>query len=82
MMRFLLVYELVPEETRFYLLDVEDEETQSKLMGCHKNIGNTVGCDVDLDDWLSLYLEGKKHEDLSVPLQIDGRILIHSGFLL
>ncbi len=85
-MKILLVWELVPEDTKFYLLDVSEEEAK-KIEACHGWLINSVNWNNNLENlnWLSEYLVGKdpleRVEGEGFRLgQVD--LIVQSGFFL
>jgi hypothetical protein len=75
-MKTLIVYELVPEQTKFFLVD----EDASRLNGCFEN---TVGCEKKFSkavrDEVSL---GAWGNEVQLPLTLTDTIVVHCGFML
>lgn len=69
-MNILLIYEIVPDETRFYYLENVDKETAEKLMKCNDNLAGQVGCEPLVENWLPMFLEDQKQ--IAVPFQVSG----------
>jgi hypothetical protein len=87
MTKVLLVYEMVPEETLIYLLDVEDADLKW-MKKCHRHFLNSKMSAVSEKACakLSVYLEDKPkldHKNDKDPIDIKGYdLLIVSGFIL
>jgi len=82
-MKVLVIYELIPEETKVYLLDVEGKDL-AKVKKAHGVYGNNVGNDKPAL-WLSEFLEGKPELKIErgKPFEIEGiELVVHSGFVL
>ena len=86
MKNVLVIYELIPEDTKIYLLQV-DKKTHDRVVACAGKYTNTSGLSKRDDDnlnWLSEYLE--KHgesEETAKPLLISGDYtVVHTGFVL
>ena len=74
-----IVYEMVPEETRVFKLTVSPEDFE-KIVACHERYTNADGVEeLFLDD----YLTDKKPVPSKEPLDIrDADTLVVSGFIL
>lgn len=82
-MKVLVIYELVPEETKVYLLDVEGKDL-AKVKKAHGVYGNHVGNDKPAL-WLNNFLEGKQELEIKrgKPFDVEGvELVVHSGFIL
>lgn len=85
-MKILLVYELVPETTKFYTLEVSDADWEW-MKTTH---GHCLNCEMpdDIADAcikLSEYLEPLKPMELEGPITLLGKgfdYMLHTGFLL
>ena len=91
-MQVILVYEMPPEKTQVYALDVSSEDL-IKLRKCHDNFANLVGTSDDVEDllcdWLPVFLkqytpffdsDGKQR---NLPHTYNGEIeIIVSGYVL
>jgi hypothetical protein len=82
-MKVLVIYELVPEETKVYLLDVEGKDL-AKVKKAHGVYANNVGNDKPAV-WLSEFLEGKPELKVEKGKPFDAtevELVVHSGFIL
>lgn len=82
-MRVLVIYELIPEETKVYILDVEGKDL-AKIRKAHGVYGNNVGDDKPAL-WLGDFLEGKQALEIKrgKPFEAGGvELVVHSGFVL
>jgi hypothetical protein len=85
MTKVLLVYELIPEETHVYLLDVDDADLKW-MKKCHRHFINyeMPAASEKACAKLSVYLEDKPkldHKNDKIPVDIKGYdLLIVSGF--
>jgi hypothetical protein len=72
MRRVLLVWEMIPSDTRLYRLDRLDEDDYQKILGYHGRYAGE-GMSEEEFNWLVSFLDDKKHvfsrED--EPLQVD-----------
>jgi len=84
-MKVLVIYELIPEDTNIYVVDVTDVDELEMLKRAHGNYGNIVGQDDEATDWISEWIGQHEKLDLTpgepIPIQ-DCELLIHSGFML
>jgi hypothetical protein len=86
-MKVLIVYELVPEETHVYIVDVEDVDTLETIKRCHSKYLNAHADVEDQEslEWLSEWLREDSQveiaDDQPIPIS-DCELLIHTGFLL
>lgn len=90
----LLVWELIPEQSKIYRLIDLDEETFAKLLKCHGHIGGVANPDPEIDsiicDWLCDWLVDKQEWIVSeldgkayhMPEWLDDFRLVHTGFAL
>lgn len=87
MNRVLIVWEIVPEETKLYALDADQEDTK-KLAACHGKYEGVEGCEeVEAElDWLSKRLMDDDVQEIQIsdgPVSVRSLdLLIHTGFLL
>lgn len=85
MKRTILIYELVPEETRVYDLQVTEEEL-AKLRLCHNRISGNVNTSDETEDmleWLSEFLRQQEPVDLETFTAINTQCeFIFTGFML
>jgi len=88
--KILLFYEMVPECTKIYVLDV-DSDTANKISLCHNHYINTVQFDracppvKDACNWLNEWLAGKQPITLEDSKPIDGPFcdfVVVTGFLM
>lgn len=86
-----VIYEEVPENTRFYLLHNVSDEVLKRLSRCHGHLINQSGNSKELDqdlDWMYSYLEDKQEIILESGKPIilsdkgDPVHVIHTGFIL
>lgn len=87
MKNVVLIYELIPEDTKIYLLSDLDAKTYGRIVSCCGKYANTSGLSKRDDEnlaWLSDYLE--KHgesEETTRPILIEGyHAVVHTGFIL
>lgn len=77
-MKVLVIYELVPEEIKAYVVEGEDAEL---AINCHRKYLNSD--DIPELEELSLVLEGKEELDSSSPLSAEGYdSVVFTGFIL
>ena len=72
----LIIYELLPEDTRIYDLEVSDGEL-TRMLHCHGSLANTTGLDKEVEDdldWLNQFL-GNKDPIMTA----NGSCPLHSG---
>lgn len=90
-MKFLIIYEQVPERTQIYKLDTGDNpELTQKLLACHRNLIGVVGippeiehflCALDLDE-IAVKIFDTEDPDAEPPM-IDGTFrLIVTGQMM
>lgn len=84
-MKVLLIYELIPEETHFYVLDNvnPNSELYSNLLIANGHYTNFVGevGDNEGTEFLNLYLENQAKTLVSdLPTAGPFDVVIHSGF--
>lgn len=82
-MKVLVIYELIPEDTKMYVVEAEGEELE-KIKAAHG-----VYVNIDEDDepasWLNEYLDGRPEVEISPghPILADFfDLVVHSGFHL
>jgi hypothetical protein len=82
----LLVWEMVPEDTQFFLLKDLDEETFKKVYEAHGKFVNDAGaCNEDKAavEWLSNYLIDQDQLDMKEPEMVSGSVcIVMSGCFL
>lgn len=89
----LLVWELIPEQSKIYRLLDLDDETFAKLLKCHGCITNIHELEPDVDStisWLCDWLKDQEEwlvSDLFGPEEymsewLEGFRLVHTGFAL
>lgn len=79
-MKVLLVWEEIPETTKFYVLDVAGEDLEN-LRSAHGKFINS-DMDDDLAEWISKFLEDKEPQDHTTPFKFAGGEVILSGFMM
>lgn len=77
MVKVCIVYEVVPEETQIYVIEMEGEDVE-RAKRAHKTYGNTNLANEDTDWLANLLLKHKQYE--GIPTSID--MVISSGFVL
>jgi hypothetical protein len=79
-MKVLVIYELIPEETLFYLVDAEGNDLE-RLKEAHGVYVNHSESDVAAA-WLNEWLVDKPKLDLrrGQPIPADFDLVVHSGF--
>lgn len=79
-MKVLVIYELIPEETKFYLVDAEGDDLE-RMKAAHGVYAN-YDEDDDAAVWLNDWLEGKEALTLAQgePLRADFDLVVYSGF--
>ena len=83
MRKVFIVWEEIPETTRFFVMPASDEEYE-KLVKCHGKFINADEMTPELE-WLSeAIVEADDHEiDATKPIQIDGETtVVWTGFIL
>jgi len=91
-MNILLVYELVPEETKLYILEMGEEQvkdgTFDRIKNCHDHFLGVSDPSKEVEDdlvWLSDYLVGQGEVPLKEgdPVDLtDVDLLIYTGMML
>ena len=87
-MKILILWELVPEDTEAYIVNVTDTDTLEKLKRCHGQYINGNDMDEGLSDWLSKWMQTIKSEKITLspgsdPVSIaDCELMILTGFIL
>ena len=85
MRRVLVVYEIIPEETKFYLETVDDEAL-GMLRACHGKFQNSSALSVADDaalGWLEGWLSSRKEVELEQPVVVpENTTVIWTGFML
>jgi hypothetical protein len=78
----IVVWELIPEETKFYNLVVSQEDAQL-IEAAHNDYVNTVN-ETGAAEWLSEYLADKQPLDMdNGPFDLTGEVtIVHSGFMM
>lgn len=82
-MKVLVIYELIPEETKAYLLDVEGKDL-AKVKKAHGVYANSSEKD-DAALWLSDFLVGKDELKIKTGKPFDAtevELVVHSGFYM
>jgi hypothetical protein len=71
-MRILIVWEEIPETTKFYILDIEDQKIIDKIKKANGQIINLTEKDDDAQ-WLGEFLDGRDQITLveGKPINID-----------
>lgn len=87
-MKVLIVWELIPEETQAFVVDVTDADDLEKLKRCHGYYVNGTDMDEELSNWISEWMLTVKDEKIDLipdngPVSIgDCELMIHTGFFL
>ena len=84
-MKILLIYELIPESTKFYLFDNvnPNSELYEHLLGANGHYTNYEGPagDNEHTDFLNEYLTGEQQTEVGdVPFLRNIDVVVHSGF--
>lgn len=93
MSNILLVWEVIPEESKIYRLLNLDRETYDKIIRCHTWLSNVERTPLDIEltinwlcDWLPTqneWLISELNTDKEYMLEwLDGYRLVHTGFAL
>jgi hypothetical protein len=83
-MRILVIWEEIPEATKFYIIDIDDQKTIDKIKKAHNQIINVTKKDDDAL-WLGEFLDSRDQITLieGKPINIDSvELLIYSGICL
>jgi hypothetical protein len=81
-MKVLVIFELIPEATNVYLLNVKGEDLKKikKAHGVYVNVSEKDASAI----WLSAYLEDKPKLKFEIgkPFDVNIDLVVHSGFML
>ncbi len=84
-MKVLVVYEMVPEETKFYIVEADavDLEWMKATHGYFVNQADIPPAIAKALDKMSAFLETVESLSAELPITLNGvDLLIHTGFLL
>lgn len=81
-MKIILVYEIVPEDLKFYIFDQLSLEDTRRLVNCHNKYINSED-EWPESEWLSTFLEDKKPICLDESIELDGKYrVVITGMIL